>query len=188
MMGMVGMGCSGYAMMPGFGYAGSLWAYNGLYPGYVPPGLWAYNSWYGMFSFMPCDGMIMSPYGYQYLSPALTGNKPTNGPSGPTGPIHPVRQPGHRPTLALASQAARRPLALAVNGFSAPGYHAGMYAASGYRSSTFGGGGYNGSGYIGSTAAASSVSASSGFSGAVSRGGGSVGTAVSSSSGGGGRR
>ena len=30
---------------------------------------WAFNQWYGMYTFMPCRGMMYSPYGYQFWSP-----------------------------------------------------------------------------------------------------------------------
>ena len=30
---------------------------------------WRYNPWYGMITYIPCQGMLWSPYGYQYWSP-----------------------------------------------------------------------------------------------------------------------
>jgi hypothetical protein len=30
---------------------------------------WAFNQWYGMYTYMPCRGMLYSPYGYQFWSP-----------------------------------------------------------------------------------------------------------------------
>ena len=32
-------------------------------------GTWQYNPWYGFGTYMPCDGMLNSPYGYRYYSP-----------------------------------------------------------------------------------------------------------------------
>jgi hypothetical protein len=36
-------------------------------------GAWAYNPWYGMFTFVPGSGMYMSPFGYSYYSPMTVG-------------------------------------------------------------------------------------------------------------------
>ena len=36
-------------------------------------GVWTYNPWYGMITYMPCNGMLMSPYGYNYWSPYTVG-------------------------------------------------------------------------------------------------------------------
>jgi hypothetical protein len=30
---------------------------------------WAFNQWYGMYTYMPCRGMFYSPYGYRFWSP-----------------------------------------------------------------------------------------------------------------------
>ncbi len=30
---------------------------------------WAFNQWYGMYTYMPCRGSLYSPYGYQFWSP-----------------------------------------------------------------------------------------------------------------------
>ncbi len=32
-------------------------------------GGWGYNPWYGMITYIPCNGSFMSPYGYRYWSP-----------------------------------------------------------------------------------------------------------------------
>jgi hypothetical protein len=37
-------------------------------------GAWAYNPWYGMFTFVPGTGMFMSPFGYSYYSPFTIGS------------------------------------------------------------------------------------------------------------------
>lgn len=44
-LGMPFMGCSGYGMMPGFGYGGSLWAMGNPYAANPASGAWSYNSW-----------------------------------------------------------------------------------------------------------------------------------------------
>jgi hypothetical protein len=36
-------------------------------------GAWAFNPWYGMFTFVPAYGMSMSPFGYSYYSPGTVG-------------------------------------------------------------------------------------------------------------------
>jgi hypothetical protein len=30
---------------------------------------WAFNQWYGMYTYMPCSGAMYSPYGYRFWSP-----------------------------------------------------------------------------------------------------------------------
>src|SRR5262249_12665545 len=54
-------------------YRGSYWpsAYA-LGPGSLG-GAWTYNPWYGMITYMPCSGMLMSPYGYGFWSPYTVG-------------------------------------------------------------------------------------------------------------------
>jgi len=36
-------------------------------------GSWAYNPWFGMFTYLPCSGTYMSPFGYGYFSPYAVG-------------------------------------------------------------------------------------------------------------------
>lgn len=49
----------------GFGYSGSSYG-AGL-------GSWAWNPWFGMFTYMPYSGMYYSPFGFGYFSPGLVG-------------------------------------------------------------------------------------------------------------------
>ena len=35
---------------------------------------WAYNQWYGMYTYMPCRGSLYSPYGYRFWSPYTVMN------------------------------------------------------------------------------------------------------------------
>jgi hypothetical protein len=51
----------------GAGYGTGLGGMNGA------GGSWAYNPWYGMFTFVPGAGMFMSPFGYSYYSPMTVG-------------------------------------------------------------------------------------------------------------------
>jgi uncharacterized membrane protein YgcG len=34
---------------------------------------WVWNPWYGVYTYVPCNGMFYSPYGYQYWSPYTIG-------------------------------------------------------------------------------------------------------------------
>ena len=34
---------------------------------------WGYNSWYAMYTYVPCSGYFMSPYGFSYFSPRIAG-------------------------------------------------------------------------------------------------------------------
>ena len=63
--GMLGSGYSPYGYGLGFGGYG-LGGY-GLGGGL---GGWAYNPWYGMYTFVPSGGYAYSPFGYNYFSPA----------------------------------------------------------------------------------------------------------------------
>jgi len=57
----------GYGGYGGYGYPYGNYALgNG-------GGMWTYNPWYGMITYMPCNGMLMSPYGYRYWSPYTVG-------------------------------------------------------------------------------------------------------------------
>ena len=62
-----GYGGYGYG---GYGYGG--YGY-GRYSGCMGSGMWAYNSWFGMTTFVPCSGSYMNPYGYRYWSPSTVG-------------------------------------------------------------------------------------------------------------------
>jgi hypothetical protein len=184
------LGCAGYgnSMLLGFGYGGYPLAYS--YGAYQMPGLWSYNSWYDMYTYMPCGAAMVSPYGYPYAGVATVAKQqPTRRPG---FPVHPVRGPGTGPVPArapLSLVAERHPLARAVNGFSAPVSSVGMRWASGYSrgaSAGYGGtsssssGGWSGASSSSSSSGASSTSASSGVavrsggavSGAVTGGGG----------------
>jgi len=41
--------------------------------GYGGAGSWAFNPWFGMFTYMPYNGMFYSPFGYGYFSPFMVG-------------------------------------------------------------------------------------------------------------------
>lgn len=56
-------GYSSYAGMLGVGGLGLGLGLNGCMNS------WAFNQWYGMYTYMPCRGMLYSPYGYQFWSP-----------------------------------------------------------------------------------------------------------------------
>jgi hypothetical protein len=72
-----GYGNSGYGSGLGlFGYNG--FGYNGL--GYGSSlGGWAFNSMFGMYTYMPYSGFGYSPFGYTYYSPYTVAYAPTSG-------------------------------------------------------------------------------------------------------------
>jgi hypothetical protein len=53
----------GYAGYGGLGYGG----YG--YGGYGCSPYWGFNSWYGMYTYVPCRGYFRDPYGFNYWSP-----------------------------------------------------------------------------------------------------------------------
>jgi hypothetical protein len=53
----------------GFGYTGS--GYNMAYGAGM--GSWMWNPWFGMFTYMPYNGMFYSPFGFGYYSPVMVG-------------------------------------------------------------------------------------------------------------------
>ena len=130
-------GCSGFgnSTMFGLGFGGYPLPYS--YGGYGRlPGLWSYNSWYDMYTYLPCGGTTVSPYGYTYAGVAtIAKQQPTLPMRQPGFPVRPVRGPGTGPAPVRAplSPAERRPLAYAVNGFHAPAAWGGMHLmTSGY--------------------------------------------------------
>jgi hypothetical protein len=58
---------SGYS---GMGYNGTGYNGTGMTPGL---GSWAFNPWFGMFTYLPFDGTYMSPFGYGFYSPYAVG-------------------------------------------------------------------------------------------------------------------
>jgi hypothetical protein len=50
-----------------YGNYGSYGSYGSLYGGCINS--WGFNPWYGMMTYIPCSGTLMSPYGYRYWSP-----------------------------------------------------------------------------------------------------------------------
>jgi hypothetical protein len=59
----------------GLGYSGSSYGSGyGYGSGMLGMGSWAYNPWYGMFTYMPYgDGLFYSPFGYPFYSPMNVG-------------------------------------------------------------------------------------------------------------------
>ncbi|HTB10450.1 MAG TPA: hypothetical protein VK752_02710 [Bryobacteraceae bacterium] len=72
-------GYSGSSFSPGYGYGG----------GMMGMGNWAYNPWYGMFTYMPYgNSMYYSPFGYPFYSPTNIGYfVPSGGFGGSAFPI-----------------------------------------------------------------------------------------------------
>jgi hypothetical protein len=73
MAGMGNYGNSGAYVPSSYALGNGMAGYGA--PGYGAPGYgaWTYNPWYGMITYMPCSGMFMSPYGYNYWSPYTVG-------------------------------------------------------------------------------------------------------------------
>jgi hypothetical protein len=72
----------------GMGYAGS--SYGSGYGYGMGMGSWAYNPWYGMFTYMPYgNNLYYSPFGYPFYSPMNVGYfVPTTGFTGSAFPIN----------------------------------------------------------------------------------------------------
>jgi hypothetical protein len=165
-MGMPLMGCSGFGYMP-FSYGS-----------YYGSGFWSFNPWYGMYTYIPCNGMAYSPYGYGYWSPGKVQGVVT-APTTGTGIIR--RGPGvtHGPV----SSPGRVPLALAINGSHSPGFRGGTSGTSGYGAARSGYSGFAGGGSGGYSRGGSgwssgaSAGSGGGFSGSASHGGGGGGMA-----------
>jgi len=93
--------------MLGSGYGSGYFGGYGGYGGYGGMGgmgcnpYWGYNSWYAMYTYVPCSGYFMSPYGFGYWSPQTVGrifnNPPVN--SGRRG----ITSTGRYPTLGVRS-------------------------------------------------------------------------------------
>lgn len=62
---------SGLGLTPGAGVTGvGVGSGVGMNAGM---GSWAYNPWFGMFTYLPCSGTYFSPFGYGYFSPYSVG-------------------------------------------------------------------------------------------------------------------
>jgi hypothetical protein len=192
-MGMPSMGCSGLGLgyMPSFGYAGATWGFLGPIGAYPSYGFWSYNPWYGMNTYIPCNGMFYNPYGFGMWSPSRIVGVVGSPASGPTGVVHrPARTPISGPIHGPVSLAQRPMLTLAVNGSHTPGFRAGTAMAHASSSAFSGHGGFAGSGgsgggSIGGSAAHAAVSSSAGG-GGFAGGGASAGSAGHAGGGGGG--
>src|SRR5579883_1205815 len=63
-----GYGGGGYSANPCYNYGNGGGPY-GTGPFARPWGTWGYNPYYGLGTYIPCQGTLMSPYGYRYWSP-----------------------------------------------------------------------------------------------------------------------
>ncbi len=75
----------------GLGYLGTGSSYGSGY-GNMGMGSWAYNPWFGMFTYLPYgNGLFYSPFGYAYYSPTNVGYyAPVFRGGGSTGSAFPV--------------------------------------------------------------------------------------------------
>jgi hypothetical protein len=113
---------------------------------------WRYNPWYGMITYIPCQGSAWSPYGYQYWSPqtvarayyvpqpSFIGNRSAGGVGGfGGGPAYQTAAPtssGYSGVVAAAPRAS-----------SGPSVSSGSTAASSSGSSSVGHGSSSGGGH-----------------------------------------
>jgi len=121
----------------GYGASNPCSTYGG-YGGYnngpfmKPWGTWGYNPYYGMGTYIPCNGTLNSPYGYRYWSPlavyrAFYAPRPIYAPSGNTGgfgggPSYPTMGStagGYSGTVAAAPSVSASAPAAASSGLSA---------------------------------------------------------------------
>jgi len=120
----------------GYGASNPCAAYGG-YGGYntgpfaKPWGTWGYNPYYGMGTYIPCNGTLNSPYGYRYWSPlavyrAFYAPRPTYAPSMNTGGFGGASYPtmgstggGYSGTVASAPSVSASAPAAASSGSSA---------------------------------------------------------------------
>jgi hypothetical protein len=110
---------------------------------------WRYNPWYGMITYIPCQGMLWSPYGYQYWSPqtvarayyapqpSFIGNRGVGGGS-------PAFGPGYR--TATSTTAGYSGVTASPRASSGPSVSSGSTAASSSGSSSVGHGSSAGGG------------------------------------------
>jgi hypothetical protein len=135
-----GYGGSGYGGY-GYGYTalGSGLGYGGF--GYNPAflGGWAFNPFFGMYTYMPYNGFGYSPFGYTYYSPTTVAYAPTYGGSGYA--YGSSRLPGITGVSRLANSASAR-----VAG-SAMSASARSFGGGGGHASFGGGGGHGGGGH-----------------------------------------
>jgi len=162
---------SGYS---GMGYNGTGYNGTGMTPGL---GSWAWNPWFGMFTYLPFDGMYQSPFGYGFYSPyAVSG---LYGPYSPfliggtgatTGGLfgsHPIGGGKSAIGTSTTSTALSR-----ASAFSGALGNRGNGPSSGASSEGNSGGGFASRGGISSAAAPSSGGASSGTSSSGGKSGG----------------
>lgn len=114
-LGYGGWGYPGFGMNPcyGFAYGPSLYA--------QPWGAWGFNPYYGMATYIPCQGSLMSPYGFAYWSPmaayqAFYSPRPLYTFGQRRGPVI-ARMPGVRPIESAQRGIARMPQPASAGGF-----------------------------------------------------------------------
>jgi hypothetical protein len=151
----------------GMGYAA-----NGT-GGYGAPagsyGTWAFNPWFGMFTYLPNDGMFYSPFGFGYYSPMSVGY--LYGPNSPyllrTGNSAVTNLATTRNTPFLSSSSARP--TLASSGVFGGGVRGGSGPSSGSETAPVRGSGNTGLGTSSSGGGMSSAGGSMGHGGSAHR-------------------
>jgi hypothetical protein len=90
---------------------------------------WRYNPWYGVITYVPCSGSLMSPYGYRFWSPMTVARayyvpQPVyvgggGGNSGMSYPTMGTTSSGYSGTVAASSSVSSSPAASASSGSTA---------------------------------------------------------------------
>jgi hypothetical protein len=157
--------CNPYGNAGGYGNPYGYGGYGGYY-GYSPYGMWAWNPFYGMFTYLPGMGYGYSPFGWAIYSPVTVGS---------------VYVPGNYRASATPVLANRGVGPTALAGARSAGGSSNTAASNAIRANSAPAASTSSSGGVSRGASASSSSGGSSLSsGSVSRG--------TSSSGGGGKR
>ncbi len=157
---------SGYS---GMGYSGMGMSGAGMNGGV---GSWAWNPWFGMFTYLPGSGMYSSPYGFGYFSPYSVGYM--------YGPYSPYSFGNGYTGFSSGSGIARGGV---VSSASAPTTSLGTTRAAGFNGSMANSSSSSGSAF-GSASGGSAGSSISHGGGGISSGGGGMSHGTSAGSGG----
>jgi hypothetical protein len=123
------------------GFYGS---YGSIYGGCVNS--WGFNPWFGMMTYIPCSGVLMSPYGFRYWSPYTVTRAYYVPPAGGYNGGGSIGMMPSYPTMAQTSSGYSGAVA-AAPAMSSPGAASASSAASSSASSSVGRGSASGGGH-----------------------------------------
>lgn len=72
-MAMANVSAARQSLQSGSAFYPTVYPVAGIGPGMGCMSSWSYNMWYGMPTYIPCNGMFMDPYGFPYYSPFMAG-------------------------------------------------------------------------------------------------------------------